>query len=500
MLTKTPPYSEIAAVDLGSNSFRLQLARVVDGRLIFHDSLREVVRLGAGLDKNNYLDPAAQQRAIDCLKRFGERLRGLPQEAIRAVATNTFRVAKNSTELIAQAQAALGFPIEIIAGREEARMIFVGVSHSLPAANYQRLVIDIGGGSTEFIIGQGLEPLEMESLYMGCVSYSRRFFPDGKISEDALRRAQLAAAGEIQAIRSRYQKLGWSEAVGSSGTARSLGEIMLLNRWSDGHITREGLLSMRDVLLKAKDTRKLQIEGLSSDRATVIPGGLCIMLAAFDELNIERMTAVGTALREGVLYEMLGRMQHHDIRAATVQSFMRRYHVDHAQARRVDVLASKMLAQVADRLQMKPEMARQYLGWAGRLHEIGISIAHSGYHKHSAYIVENADMPGFSRMEQQTLGFLVRGQRRGLGKIGLPDFDDDRCLLLLILRLSILFNRNRLDDDVPELKLSRSKSEFRLEVAGGWLMHNPLTESALQNELAYWQEAGIKLTLSQSDA
>src|SRR5690606_22347126 len=263
-----------------------------------------------GLDKNNYLDPAAQQRAIDCLKRFGERLRGLPQEAIRAVATNTFRVAKNSTELIAQAQAALGCPIEIIAGREEARMIFVGVSHSLPAADYQRLVIDIGGGSTEFIIGQGLEPLEMESLYMGCVSYSRRFFPDGKISEDALRSAQLAAAGEIQTIRSRYLKLAWSEAVGSSGTARSLGEIMLLNRWSDGHITREGLHLMREVLLKAKDTRKLQIEGLSSDRATVIPGGLCIMLAAFDELNIERMTAVGTALREGVLYEMLGRMQH----------------------------------------------------------------------------------------------------------------------------------------------------------------------------------------------
>lgn len=500
MLTKKPPYSEIAAVDLGSNSFRLQLARVVDGRLIFHDSLREVVRLGAGLDKNNYLDPAAQQRAIDCLKRFGERLRGLPLEAIRAVATNTFRVAKNSTELMAQAQAALGCPIEVIAGREEARMIFVGVSHSLPAVDYQRLVIDIGGGSTEFIIGQGLEPIEMESLYMGCVSYSRRFFADGKISEDAMRRAQLAAAGEIQAIRSRYQKLGWTEAVGSSGTARSLGEIMLLNRWSDGHITREGLHSMRAALLKAKDTRKLQIEGLSSDRATVIPGGLCIMLAAFEELNIECMTAVGTALREGVLYEMLGRMQHHDIRAATVQSFMQRYHVDHAQARRVEALGLQMLAQVGDRLQMSLEAAEQYLGWAARLHEIGISIAHSGYHKHSAYIVENADMPGFSKMEQQTLGLLVRGQRRGLGKIDLPDLSDDRCLLLLILRLSILFNRNRLDDGVPQLGLAWSKSEFRLEVPADWLAHNPLTESALQNELAYWQEVGFKLTLGQPGA
>ncbi len=203
-------------MDLGSNSFRLQLARVVDGRLIFHDSLREVVRLGAGLDKNNYLDPVAQQRAIDCLKRFSERLRGLPQDAIRAVATNTFRVAKNSAELLAQAQSALGCPIEVIAGREEARMIFVGVSHSLPAVDYKRLVIDIGGGSTEFIIGEGLEPIEMESLYMGCVSFSRRYFPDGRITEDAMRRAQLAAAGEIRAIRSRYLQTGWTEAVGSA--------------------------------------------------------------------------------------------------------------------------------------------------------------------------------------------------------------------------------------------------------------------------------------------
>lgn len=497
MITKPPPYSEIAAVDLGSNSFRLQLARVVDGRLIFHDSLREVVRLGAGLDKNNYLDPVAQQRAIDCLKRFGERLRGLPQEAIRAVATNTFRVAKNSAELLAQAQDALGCPIEIIAGREEARMIFVGVSHSLPAVDYRRLVIDIGGGSTEFIIGQGLEPIERESLYMGCVSFSRRYFPDGRITEDALHRAQLAAAGEIRTIRARYLQMGWAEAVGSSGTARSLGEILLINRWGNGHITREGLQAMRTTMLKARDTRKLRIDGLSNERAAVMPGGLSIMLAAFDELGIDRMTPVGTALREGVLYEMLGRMQHHDIRAVTVQKFMQYYNVDHAQVRRVEVLALEMLRQVAGCLQMSVEVARQYLGWATRLHEIGISIAHSGYHKHSAYIIENADMPGFSMMEQHTLGLLVRGQRRSLAKLQLPDFTDDRCLLLLILRLSVLFNRNRLDDDVPQLVLSRDNRGFRLQVPDDWLIHNPLTESVLQSEPTCWQDAGIRLTLER---
>ncbi|MDP2247907.1 MAG: exopolyphosphatase, partial [Nitrosomonadales bacterium] len=384
MLTRKLPHSEIAAVDLGSNSFRLQLARVVDGRLVFHDSLREVVRLGAGLDSNNFLDPVAQQRAIDCLKRFGERLRGLPLEAIRAVATNTFRVAKNSTELLAEAQAALGCPIEIIAGREEARMIFIGVSHSLPAVNHKRLVIDIGGGSTEFIIGQGLEPIEMESLYMGCVSYSRKFFPDGRITEESLEKAQLSAANEIQSIRAHFLNVKWDEAVGSSGTARSLGEIMRLNNMSDGAITKDGLLALREALLKARDTKKIQLDGLSADRAQVIPGGLSIMLAAFNELNLQHMTTASSALREGVLYELLGRMQHHDIREATVRSFMRRYHVDRAQAKRVDGLALKLLSQVSYKLKMNEDAATHYLGWAAKLHEIGISIAHSGYHKHSA--------------------------------------------------------------------------------------------------------------------
>lgn len=491
------PYSEIAAVDLGSNSFRLQLARVVDGRLIFHDSLREVVRLGAGLDKHNYLDPEAQQRAIDCLKRFGERLRGLPTEAVRAVATNTFRVAKNSAELLAEAQAALGCPIEIIAGREEARMIFIGVSHSLPAVDHKRLVIDIGGGSTEFIIGQGLEPIEMESLYMGCVSYSRRFFTDGKITEEAMRQAELTAAGEMQGIRAHFMAGHWQEAVGSSGTARSLGEIMRLNGLSDGNITREGLAALRDILINAKDVRKIQLEGLSADRATVIPGGLSIMRAAFDELNIDRMTTASSALREGVLYELLGRMQHHDIREATVRAFMRRYHVDRAQAKRVEGLALRLLQQVSYKLRMNEEAAIHYLGWAAKLHEIGITIAHSGYHKHSAYIVENADMPGFSKMEQQTLGLLVRAHRRSLTKLALPPIEDDRCLLVLIIRLAVLFKRKRLDGDLPSLTLYWGKDAFQLEVPSAWLLENPLTESALQNEINYWADAGVTLQLTR---
>ncbi len=495
MAHQKPNFSEIAAVDLGSNSFRLQLARIVNGRLVFHDSLREVIRLGAGLDKDNNLDQVAQRRAIDCLKRFSERLRGLPPQAVRAVATNTFRVAKNATELLAEAQAALGFPIEIIAGIEEARMIFIGVSHSLPIASHKRLVIDIGGGSTEFIIGTGVEPSEMESLYMGCVSYTMRYFAEGKITEAGFEAAQLAAATEIQAIRANFTEGNWQEAVGSSGTAKALGEVLGANSLSNGNITLDGLKALRTLLLQAKDTKKIQLLGLSTDRAAVLPGGLSIMLAAFETLNIKQMATANSSLREGVLYELLGRIEHHDTREATVRSFMRRYHVDRAQAKRVEKLALALLAQTSHKLSMDEETASHYLIWAAKLHEIGISIAHSGYHKHSAYIVENADMPGFSTMEQKTVGLLVRAQRRSLNKFVFPSFEDDRCLLVLILRLAILFNRSRLDNSTPELTLLWGKSAFQLEIQEGWLADNPLTQAVLESEIAYWQQLGIPLSL-----
>lgn len=494
---EAPAFSEIAAVDLGSNSFRLQMARVVDDQLVFHDSLREMVRLGAGLGKDKTLDSEAVQRALDCLKRFGERLRGLDPHGVRAVATNTFRVARNAPELLEAAQEALGFPIEIIAGREEARMIFVGVSHGLPYTEQKRMVMDIGGGSTEFIIGQGFEPQEMESLYMGCVSYSMRFFNDGRITEDHLERAEIAARSEIQSISSRFSAGGWDEAVGSSGTARALGEILRLNGWSDGCITRQGMQKLRAALLKCREIKKLQLPGLSIERSPSFPGGFAIMSAAFDQLGIDRMTVANGALREGVLYELLGRMHHHDTREATVQRFKRRYHTDAQQARRVQMLALKLLGQVSHKLQMEKTVAEQYLTWAARLHEIGISIAHSGYHKHSAYVLENADMPGFSRMEQQMLGLLVRCQRRGMTKVvALPTLLDDRCAMIMALRLAVLMHRNRQDVALPQMKLSWSRSNgFRLSIEPGWLARNALTEAALAAEVVYWRDVGIPLLL-----
>ena len=496
MVNSKPTFSEIAAVDLGSNSFRLQLARVVDDHLIFHDSLREVVRLGAGLSDDKNLSDEALNRAIECLNRFGERLRGLPPQAVRAVATNTFRVAKNAPQLLKAAQGALGFPIEIIAGREEARMIFVGVSHSLPKAEHKRLVIDIGGGSTEFIIGEGLEPLEMESLYMGCVSYSLKYFADGKITEEAFERAQIAAATEIQTIAKNFKSKHWQEAVGSSGTARALGEVLRLNGLTEGAVTLEGLYQFRQILIGAKEVKKIQLHGLSVDRSSVIPGGLAIMIAAFEGLSIDKLTVANSALREGVLYELLGRMQHDDTRDATVNSFMRRYHVDRDQVKRVQSLSILLLSQVEHKLSGDVAVAKQYLGWAAKLHEIGVSIAHGGYHKHSAYIIENADMPGFSKMEQESLGFLVRAQRRSLAKLQMPALSEDRTVLVMIFRLAVLFHRNRLHITPPELNLAWHKAGFGLDVEPGWLAKNPLTDAELASEVVYWKDINITLSLA----
>lgn len=488
-------FSEIAAVDLGSNSFRLQFAKVVDGHLIFHDSMRESVRLGAGLSKDKRLDKESQKRAIDCLEKFGERLRGLPTRAVRAVATNTFRVAKNAPELLKEAEKALGFPIEIIAGREEARMIFVGVSHGLPKADYRRLVIDIGGGSTEFIVGEGIEPQQMESLYMGCVSYTLKFFPNGKLTKSAFQKAIISAAAEIQIISKKFDSKNWHEAVASSGTARAIGEVLRLNNITNGEITLHGLRQLKNILITFKDSKKIQLNGLSIERSQVIAGGLSILLAAFEELGIKQITIANSALREGVLYELLGRIQHHDTRELTVESFMRRYQVDREQAVRVEGLALELLRNIQDKFTSDVSVVRQYLIWASKLHEIGISIAHSGYHKHSAYIIENADMPGFSKMEQETLGFLLRAQRRSLSKLSIPSINDPGSAMVMILRLAILFHRSRQNIIPPQLELGWSKSGFQLKVERDWLSNNPLSNAELHSEIGFWRDINFSLKL-----
>lgn len=484
-------YETVAAVDLGSNSFRLQVGRVVDDQIYPLDSLKEPVRLASGLTADKLLDNAAQERAIEALRRFGERLGGLDAGAVRAVATNALRVAKNAAEFLPRAEAALGFPIEVIAGREEARLIYLGASHSLPSATHKRLVVDIGGGSTEFIIGKRHEPQLMESLYMGCVSYTLRFFPDRKIDKRRLREAQVAAAKEIELIAHDYQRLGWKEAVGSSGTARAIADVLEMNGFNpngESGITREGLERFCAQLVKAGSAEALDLPGVSSDRLPVLPGGVAIMSAIFEELDIERMTYADGALRLGVLYDLLGRFHHHDMRDATVSQFMRRYQVDSEQAERVQATALAILTQLCD--DAPAEADTLFLGWAARLHEIGISVAHNGYHKHGAYILTYADMPGFSKKDQARLAMLVLGHRGKLEKLARVPADDQGWRLVFCLRLAVLLHRTRDDRALPAWRVKATPAGFQLELPADWLADNPWTAAALNEEIQAWRQVG----------
>lgn len=487
-------YDTLAAVDLGSNSFRLEVARVAGDQLYPLDSLKETVRLAGGLGADKRLDEAAQERALACLQRFGERLRGLSPEAIRCVGTSALRVAKNAGEFIPRAEAALGHPIEIVAGREEARLIYLGVAHSLPASPDRRLVVDIGGGSTEFIIGHGLKPHERESLHMGCVNFSTRFFADGVVDKAALKAAETAARVEVERIAKAFSRGNWKQAVGSSGTARALREILEQSGWSAHGITADGLAQLRAQFIKAGQLDALELPGLTRDRRPVIAGGFAIMAGLFAELEIEQMDVAETAMREGILYDLLGRFHKHDMREATVGEFMRRYHIDTRQAARVRQVAMNLLAAQGGSGAGDDNDVR-FLDWAARLHEIGLMVSHGGYHRHSGYILENADMPGFSRTDQARLALLARAQRGALTK--LPAFaagtvsDNDR-LLVWLLRQAVILCRNRAEPHLPEVKVDASNKRFRLTLPEGWLESRPLTQRALEEEAAYWNAVGMR--------
>ena len=485
-------YTTLAAVDLGSNSFHLAIGRVVDDQIYPLDSIKETVRLGAGLGPDKRLDEATQERALATLRRFAERLAGMHPESVRVVGTNTLRVARNSGDFLRAAQAVIGFPIEVISGREEARLIYSGVVHSLPLTDRNRLVVDIGGGSTELIIGVRLKPKVMESLYMGCVCYTRRYFPEGRIDKKSMRAAELAAREQVQTIVSRFEKTGWREAVGSSGSARSLSEAMVASGIAERGITADGLEWLREQALSAGDIRKLDLPGLREERLPVFPGGLAIMLAIFAELSLKQMTLAEGALRQGVLWDLLGRVHHRDIREVTVDQFVRRYHVDQVQSQRVGRLARELFHQLEPVLDEKGASERMFLDWACRLHEIGISIAQGAYHKHTAYILANADMPGFSRQEQGWLSNLVLSQRGRLSKMR-EVFDDDPALatLAVCLRLAVILHRSRRTLRLPPLRLGRRGKGFRLEVDGDWLAKNTLVAIALEAERGEWDSVGM---------
>ncbi len=486
-------YSTVAAVDLGSNSFKLQVARVVEDQLYSLDVLKEPVRLAAGLDRDKNLTPESRRLALDCLKRFGERLRSLPRAAVRCVGTSALRQAKNAGEFLEQAEAALGFPIEVIGGREEARLIYLGVVHSLPGFSGRRLVVDIGGGSTECIAGQGMAPRRMESLNMGCVNFSRRFFADGRIDKMAFDLAVLAARNEASAVAVDFHGR-WDEAIGSSGTARAIADVLELNGLSASGIAAPGMERLKQILIRAGSMDKVELAGLRADRKPVFAGGLAIMLGLFAELGVRRMQTAEGALREGILYDLLGRFHEADMREATVKEFLRRYHVDLRQAERVARVAERFFDQLVPDIAGDVKEAHRFLQWAALLHEAGISVAHSGYHKHGAYILQNADMPGFSRRDQARLALLVRSQRGGLAKI--PPFhpasaaaaDADDRLLVQCLRLAVALCRARREPELPQnFRLECAARACKLTLDGVWLKAHPLMETALAEEADDWE-------------
>lgn len=499
----------LASVDLGSNSFRLVIGRVVHDagvtQLYPVERMKETVRLAAGLDGDQNVDEETLARAVAVLERFGERLRSFHPDRVRAVATNTFRVANNIDELLSRSEQALGFPIEIIAGREEARLIFSGVAHSLPASPDKRLIVDIGGGSTEFVIGRAFEPERLESLPMGCVSYSRKFFPNGRIDADNMKRAEIAARREVEAIARQYRQTGWKYAYGSSGTAKALAAILPATGLSAAGITRDGLLKLKDRLIRAGTVDSAKLLDIRVDRASVLPGGLAIMLAIFRELDVEIMHAADGALRVGVLYDLLGREAAFDKRNDTVLQFMSRYEVDLAHARRVREAALALYAQVGP--VSKPETSRQngesaevphLLGWAADMHEIGLSIAHAAYHHHSAYILANADMPGFSKSEQHLLAGFGLGHHGKLTRPELAFPNDNYWRALLCLRLATVLFRRREDIGIMPLALQAKGRHFTASIAQSWLAEHPLTDYSLRTEQEEWRKIGFELELIET--
>jgi exopolyphosphatase/guanosine-5'-triphosphate,3'-diphosphate pyrophosphatase len=489
-------HETLAAVDLGSNSFHLQIGRVVDGQIYPLDSVREVVRLGGGLTAEKRIDRATQAKALEALAKFAERLRGFRRNAVRVVGTNALRVAKNAPQFLREARQVLGFPIEIISGREEARLIYLGVAHSMPVSAERRLVVDVGGGSTELIIGTGLEPKLTESLYMGCVSYSLRYFPDGKVDKARMKAAETAARQELAGIVHAYRDEGWAEAVGSSGTARSLENLLRENGFAQEGLTREGLERLRALLIKVERAEPDRIAGLRPNRAPVLPGGLAIMVAVFDALGLDEMKVSDGALRHGVLYDLLGRVERRDMRQVTVAQFVRRYHIDVAQAERVRALALTVYDALAPGADRDEDPDRTMLEWAARLAEVGLSIEHAQYHKHSAYVLAHADMPGFSRMEQARLARIVLAHRGKLGKIQDAGLEGADWKLVFALRTAALILRPRSDLRLPFLRVAADAGGFAIDLPQSWLDENPLSAAALESEGDHWKAVGMRLAVS----
>ena len=491
----------VAGLDLGSNSFHMLVARAVNGRLVVIDRLRENVRLAAGLGPDGHLTQEAQDRAITNLERFGQRLRHLPARRVRAVGTNTLRQAGNSAAFLVRARKALGHRIEIISGSEEARLIYLGVSPYLPPNGGRQLVVDIGGGSTECVIGEGSRVLRGDSLYMGCVSFTSRFFPDQQLSRERFREAEIAAQLELASIRQRFCDLGWEQAVGASGTILAVAEVLRANNWLDDSaagplITAKGLRKLRKALATGGDASSLKLAGLSDDRKAVFAGGVAILGAVFDSFGLRQMTTAQGALREGLLHDLLGRIHHEDIREQSVRQLAEIHRVDEPHAVRVEQTALVLFQQARSSWKLRDEHV-DLLRWAARLHEVGLSVSYSGYHKHGAYLVHHADLPGFSRDDQALTAALIRRHRRKIKReraTGMSLSDTTLLRLAALLRLAVLLHRERSERPLPPFALAALKEQLHLSFPAEWLAAHPLTSADLNEEAQRLR--GIDFTLT----
>ena len=504
-----PPYSDrpvserdqqLAAIDLGSNSFHLMLARPESGGLKVLDRLREPVRLAAGLDKHKHLKDDAAERALACLRRFGARLEGFSPNQVRAVGTNTLRAAKNARSFQRRAQDALGFPIEVLPGSEEARLIYLGVAHDLSDDAGRRLVIDIGGGSTELVIGERFELLEAHSLHMGCVSYTQRFFTDG-FTPKAFAKARLTAARELLPLRRSFRELGFQDAVGCSGTIKSIANTLRGQGWTEGTVTPEGLDLMERALIAGETPAGVSLPELSSDRAQVIGGGLAILRAVFDQLELTRLRKSDSALREGLLWDLMGRREHEDKRIESLRAFQQRYGVDRAHSEAVRSTLLALFDQVSEAWELDADHDRTRVAFAADLHEVGLALSYSGYHKHGEYLIEHSDLAGFSSEDKLLVARLVRLHRRKIDRNQLQTESGLRARRLLrltiLLRLAVILERARFDStegragNRPRAKAARGRLELTFE--DGVLEDNIMLRSDLESERKALDKIGFEL-------
>ncbi|WP_457278661.1 exopolyphosphatase [Polaromonas sp. P5_D5] len=483
----------LAAVDLGSNSFRLEIGRFDAGQIHRTEYLKETVRQGNGLDADRNLTPEAMQRGWDCLARFGERLAGFKKYQVRAVATQTLREARNREEFLARAHKILGFAIDVIPGREEARLIYQGVAHLLPQSDERRLVVDIGGRSTEMILGKGLDARTMESYRVGSVAWSMKYFPDGQFTPRAFQTAEVAAKAVLDEAVNIYRADAWDTAYGSSGTIGAVSDVLTASGWPAGMVTQEGLDWLLDRLLKAQSADRLKLDGMKDDRRAVIGGGVSVLRAVFDLLGIAQMEAAQGALRHGVLYDLVDREQDlTDLRSTTVQRLASKFNTDNAQAQRVSKVARQLFAMASAGMpRAESERFQRKLEWAAELHEIGSQISHSDYHKHGAYILDNADAPGFALPELHRLSLLVLGHRGKLRKLEVNFEDRVFIQQLLCLRLAVILCHARRDPDLKGLQLESSAEPGRIFVLNcrpGWAQSFPQSAHLLQEEVLAWQK------------